>query len=234
MSNEKLKGRLGKLMREHLELRRGLGRNYKTNEWTLLNLNQLVQKRWPNAKTVTKEMVMAYLKTRRHLKAMTRRNEVTYIRMFCMDLCAQGRDAYVPDRRSLPKAQSNTKVHIFKEEEIGKIIKEASQMHGSAGYIYPTLIGLLWVTGLRIMEATNLNIEDIDLEQRILIVKRGKFGKSRMIPLSKSTTKALGAHIEKLSVLGFSTKKGAPLFATSFRLKKRLSSDWRETLIKRS
>ena len=46
-----------------------------------------------------------------------------------------------------------------------------------------TLLGLLYTTGLRIGEALALDVGDLDRSDRILTVRKGKFGKSRALPL---------------------------------------------------
>jgi integrase/recombinase XerD len=55
------------------------------------------------------------------------------------------------------------------------------------------LIGLLWATGLRISEALKLRAEDVDLDSRIpsLRIRETKHFKSRIVPISASTARAL-------------------------------------------
>ena len=56
---------------------------------------------------------------------------------------------------------------------------------------YHTLIGLLTASGLRIGEAIKLDRDDIDWTQGVLHIRESKFGKSRLVPLQDSATKAL-------------------------------------------
>lgn len=56
---------------------------------------------------------------------------------------------------------------------------------------YRTLIGLLAVTGMRIGEAINLDRDEVDLSDGVLVVRQGKFGKSRELVLHPSTVTAL-------------------------------------------
>jgi integrase/recombinase XerD len=56
---------------------------------------------------------------------------------------------------------------------------------------YRTLIGLLAVTGIRVGEVINLDRDDLDLDEGVLIVRQGKFGKSRELVLHPSTVTAL-------------------------------------------
>jgi integrase/recombinase XerD len=56
---------------------------------------------------------------------------------------------------------------------------------------YETLIGLLAATGLRIGEALRLNRGDLDWAEGVLRIRRSKFQKSRLVPLTASTLAAL-------------------------------------------
>jgi integrase len=79
-----------------------------------------------------------------------------------------------------------------------------------------TLIGLLYTTGLRIGEALGLDIGDLDTKDRILTVRKGKFGKSRCVPLLESTVDALVRYVEHpLRPVG--TERSAPFFVSSMR-----------------
>jgi integrase/recombinase XerD len=56
---------------------------------------------------------------------------------------------------------------------------------------YETLIGLLATTGLRIGEALRLDRGDLDWAEGVLRIRRSKFQKSRLVPLTASTLDAL-------------------------------------------
>ncbi len=212
----KFTGPFGKQIVKHLKLRRALGRDYRVNERTLIRLNALVQKKWPRAQSLTREIVQNFFKTNTHLKAISRRNEMTYIRMFAVDLASQGIETYMPERRLLPKAGPSVRVHIFSETEIGRLMRLAKNLGGRvAGVMYPTLIGVYWVTGLRLNEALSLDIGDVDLLERTIFVRSGKFGKSRLIPISETTASALRVHIAMLKKLKFGVGSSDPLFLTS-------------------
>src|SRR5262249_57879198 len=65
---------------------------------------------------------------------------------------------------------------------------------GLRGRTYETLFGLLTVTGLRSSEVVALNDGDLDHRQTTLLVRRTKFGKSRLVPVHPSTMEALAAY----------------------------------------
>jgi len=60
-----------------------------------------------------------------------------------------------------------------------------------------TLIGLLAVTGMRIGEAIAADRDDIDGQHGLLIVRHGKFGKTRQLPLHASTLEAIDAYLQR-------------------------------------
>jgi len=62
---------------------------------------------------------------------------------------------------------------------------------------YHCLFGLLSVSGMRLGEARNLEIQDVDLTAGILTIRGAKLGKSRIVPLHSSTCKVLADYITR-------------------------------------
>ena len=59
------------------------------------------------------------------------------------------------------------------------------------------LLGLLAVTGMRVGEAIRLDRRDLDHHRALLVVRDTKFGKSRELPLHRSTVEALGRYARR-------------------------------------
>jgi len=59
------------------------------------------------------------------------------------------------------------------------------------------VLSLLYYTGIRKSELLNLNWTDINLSKSTLIIRRGKGGKDRLIPLHKEVTRLLDQYLEK-------------------------------------
>jgi integrase len=62
---------------------------------------------------------------------------------------------------------------------------------------YRTLIGLLAVTGMRVGEGIALDDKDVDIKQGVVTIRKSKFGKSRELPLHRSTVDALNQYIHR-------------------------------------
>jgi integrase len=56
---------------------------------------------------------------------------------------------------------------------------------------------LLSVTGLRISEALDLKLDDVDLDQAVLTIRAAKFGRSRLVPLHPSTDTVLARYLQR-------------------------------------
>ncbi len=59
------------------------------------------------------------------------------------------------------------------------------------------VISLLYYTGIRKSELLNLNWTDINLSKSTLIIRRGKGGKDRLIPIHKEVTRLLDKYLDE-------------------------------------
>ncbi len=80
----------------------------------------------------------------------------------------------------------------FSEEEVRALLS----VHTRNAERDRALIYLLLDTGLRASELIDLNLDDIDLEKRRLIVLNGKGNKERILPFSKTTKWVLSIYLE--------------------------------------
>ena len=63
-------------------------------------------------------------------------------------------------------------------------------------FIIPSIIRLLYGTGLRISEALSLKNRDVDLEKRSILIRKAKNGEERLVPLSDSLAKVLEQYLK--------------------------------------
>lgn len=106
----------------------------------------------------------------------------------------------LPTRPSKPSRHwRQRQPRILSAMEVRSILAAARWLP-PAGSLRPattaTLLGLLYTTGIRIGEALALDVGDLDRRDRILTVRRGKFGKSRALPLRESTAEALVCYVD--------------------------------------
>ncbi len=103
----------------------------------------------------------------------------------------------VPDEAIFGPVPGRVTPHIFRDEEIAALLDAAVRLGpplSPRGAVMQTLFGLIACTGLRISEALALRDADVDLKAGVLTVRRGKFGKSRLVPLHPSAVAALARY----------------------------------------
>jgi integrase/recombinase XerD len=140
--------------------------------------------------------------------------------------------------------------NILTPEEARKII-EAPDTQTLSGYRDRTLLEVLYATGLRKEELRNVNVADINLEEELLRVNKGKGGKDRVVPLSRIACQYLENYIKAVrpelakgrpsEKLFISIRDGLPLgrhgidrllakYARKLRLKKHVTCHlWRHS-----
>lgn len=102
----------------------------------------------------------------------------------------------VPPTNLLPGRSCRATPYLYSEEQITALLTATAILpkpHRAA--TYHTLIGLLTVTGMRVGEAVALDRHDFDSRNGLLIIRKGKFGKSRELPLHPSTVDALHCYL---------------------------------------
>lgn len=86
-------------------------------------------------------------------------------------------------------------VKILSQAEMARLLDNMDT--GSVeGLKYRVIFELLYSTGLRIGELEALNIGDLDLNSRMLLVRKGKFGKERYVPMNETSAKLLKKHLK--------------------------------------
>jgi len=120
-----------------------------------------------------------------------------HVRLFAAYLHAQDPRHEVPPPDLLDQRSRRTKPYLYSTEEIDTLLRAARALpspRGLRGDTYATMLGLVAVTGLRRSEVVDLDRTDVDLERGVLTVRNTKFGKTRLVPLHPSTTRALQAY----------------------------------------
>lgn len=77
------------------------------------------------------------------------------------------------------------------------LLEHCARVRGAIGVRDTALLRLLGDCGLRIAEATGLDVGDVDLERRELVVQHGKGDKKRSISVTKSAAEALAVWIRR-------------------------------------
>jgi integrase/recombinase XerD len=122
------------------------------------------------------------------------------VRQFAQWLSAIDPRNEVPPKTLVPGRHRRPRPYIYSDREIVRIIDGAERLpsaNGIRALTYAMLFGLIAVTGLRVSEALALDNGDVDLATGVLTIRRGKFGKTRIVPVSQSTSDRLIAYAKE-------------------------------------
>lgn len=78
---------------------------------------------------------------------------------------------------------------------------EVSALVGAMNGTHRLMARLLYGTGMRLMECVRLRVKDLDFGHRQIVVRDGKGGKDRVVPLPETLTAALAEHLRAVRCL---------------------------------
>ena len=183
-------------LERYLSMRQGLGYQYRHQARRLADFISFMEKR--DATTITTKLAVTWatLPPDRHASWALR---LTDVRGFARHVANIDPETEVPPPGILPPLQ-RARPHIYSDAEISALLAAALALppaNGLRRWTYHYLFGLIAVTGLRLSEAIGFEHGDIDLDEGVLVVRQSKFGKSRLVPLHRTTCDALRAYTER-------------------------------------
>jgi integrase len=109
----------------------------------------------------------------------------------------------VPPPGLLPYRSARAKPYLYTDEEVRRLLDAALKLPTAwpssplRPRVFYCLLGLLSVTGLRIAEALDLELEDVDLDEGILTIRHAKLGRSRLVTIHPTTAGVLGDYLKR-------------------------------------
>jgi len=188
---------LRKAMQQYLSLRRSLG-------FELINVGSILESfiafaERETASHVTTDLALRWVMLSTAKEPATLAYRLNTVRRFAIWRSAADMHTEVPPKNLMPYRYHRKPPYIYSDEEIEKLVKTARKLPSPKnlrGPTYATLFGLIAATGMRISEAVSLNKQDVDLEERVLSIRKSKFRKSRLVPVHVTTRDALSDYTE--------------------------------------
>ena len=175
---------------DFLNVKLALGYKYEAGINRLKQLDKFCAAFSSGCASLSKDIVLAWIEKRPMEAPATQQKRIKMAREFALFLEKCGESAYIlPPQRI--NYQESFIPHIFSHGEIERFfntvdIQPPHKAYPICNTMYSVLFRLLYCCGLRISEALSLRYEDIDLVQGVLTVKKSKFSKDRLVPMSDS------------------------------------------------
>lgn len=177
-------------MTAYLALRRALGyrlaRPEKLLEQFLLHLDQVGESR------ITVATALDWARLPANGDSNWRAYRLSVVRGFATYLHSLDPAHEVPPPDLLPQRPHRASPYLYSDTDVDALITACGSLRYSLRQAtFATMIGLLAVTGMRVGEVIALDRDDVDLTRGRLVVRFGKFGKTRELGLHPTTVQAL-------------------------------------------
>ena len=195
-------GPLSKLCADFINYKRSLGRKYDSEMLGMKRFDQFTIMKNYETDILSKELVDDFVKIHPH---ETQRNSTIrriLMKQFALYLTSLGLNVYIlPDvKRKTVKAFTP---YVFSDSEMLAFFNTLDHLQPMMNsphmhLVLPVLFRILYCCGLRISEALNLRLSDVNLKDGILTVRNSKFDNERLIPMSASLHDVCSAYYSKL------------------------------------
>ena len=175
-----------------------LGYKYTGIDVLLMSLDKFLMDKDCKS-SLSKEIVLQWIERKPHQKAETVRCNIRTMRVLADFLNRNGIPTYKVPSHLLPRKTHDFTPYIFTYDEIARIIavfdnfkynKASPKRH----LVYPLLIRVLCFCGLRISEALNLKVKDVDADNSYFVLRDTKNCQDRIIPLDDNLKHRFGLY----------------------------------------
>jgi integrase/recombinase XerD len=180
---------------DYLTMRRALGYRLARTELLLGQFVAYLQA--AGASTITTEHAVAWATLPGRSRAWSAMR-MSAVRGFAAYLHTLDERCEVPPSDVLRPRPRSRVPYLYSDAQVRALLAVTATLSSPLrAATFRTLLGLLAVTGMRIGEAIAADRDDIDLQESLLIVRHGKFGKQRLLPLHPSALDAIGAYLQR-------------------------------------
>ena len=191
---------LREALQEYVMLRRSLGFKFRDDARTLARFVAFMEER--RELHITARLALDWVQ-QGHVQPAERARRLCFVRGFARHLSAIDPLTEVPSQELYPHRSTRARPYLYTEQEVQDLLAAALRLPTTwpstplPPWVFHCLFGLLSVTGLRISEALNLKIEDVDLDEDVLTIRGAKLGRSRLVPLHPSTRTVLADYLRR-------------------------------------
>jgi integrase len=189
---------LREAVQEYLTMRRTLGFKLREAAKGLLDFVTFMEQH--HAPYITHQLALIWAQQPSTVQPTQWAQRLSFIRGFARHRSATDPRTQIPPEGLLPYHSKRARPYLYTDDEISGLLCAALKLPCSGGlrpWTYHCLFGLLSVSGLRLGEAGNLELQDVDLKAAVLTIRGAKFGKSRLVPLHASTRDVLADYIAR-------------------------------------
>jgi integrase len=186
--------------KQFIAIKQSLGYVTLRAEWIFLEFDKFFIENDVKIIGITREQIEQWRSTRINDAPSTIYTKYSILSQFCRFMCKVGYNSYIPRMPVCPN-KDRFVPYIFSSQEMTTIFLECDKLRlydvhmTTIQFIIPAIIRLLYGTGLRISEALSLKNRDVDLDKKLILVRKSKNGEERLAVLSESMIEVLKQYL---------------------------------------
>jgi integrase/recombinase XerD len=190
-SKYRWKSSLAVQMQMFLKLKKMSGFKYEQQSKLMESFDSYCTKTGFLGKALTRRLADGFCYGIYYERDSTRYDKERLLREFGKYLCQNGHKSYICPKISGPKKRV-FEPYIYSEEELDRFFKAIdgypSHPLSNRHLVDPLMFRMIYGCGLRVSEALNLKLENIDTKEGTITILGAKNGKDRKIPMAGSLT----------------------------------------------
>lgn len=194
-------GPLKDVLTAFLEEMRLTGRVYTSESFYLTKIDRDSAEDDLAPNTLPQSFVEKWCAKREHESTKTWSNRSIVIRKLARYMQENDLQAYILP--SLPhKQRSDFVPHIYTNDELRRLFEQADLIPAypnclNRNAVSSLIFRMIYGCGLRVSEALNLTMGDVDLDNCVLSIKNSKFGVNRFVPMTVELTERCRSYVNK-------------------------------------
>jgi len=179
------------------------GYKYATEAKELRRLDRFLSHQGLETAVLPRTLVESWITKDPNESSRTQRTRIGLVRRLATFLLLQGCPAYLAPARLTAKEPSPFVPHIFRLEEIQKLLAAADAIPVNPRspwrhLVLPAIFHVLYGCGLRVGEVVALRVGAVDLLAGVLTIRQGKFRKDRLVPLTPCLCQRLRSYADSM------------------------------------
>jgi len=177
---------------DYVAMKRAMGFSFADQERSLLSFSAEMKRR--RQKIITLKIAQSWARGNKSAPGWREAKKLGVLREFAIYWKTIEPKTETWPRKIWPMRYERVAPYIYSDAEISRLLRACLSLDADNKFrcrLFYALFGLIAACGLRLSEALSLTVEDIDLKNGIVTIRRTKFNKTRSVPLHETSIREL-------------------------------------------